>query len=312
MKTLYILQNMPWNNELLESYINIADDITHTKIDDIIVWYTYNEHTDFKWFDYLKHKYPIVKDIIKKEIKECFYDNPKKNEYVFYAIIELSLYLDPYRNGNLRFDRIKKDHPQIFYMSFDANMTYDRLIDYTNVYHLGNPAKKPHCLPYLTYFPFLDIPKSKLSKPTFLIYGDIARKDPGLFSKFIEFTNKNSTNPKKPFDVIYLNVVKQFNNPFIQFKIGLDNIRYCKEFTNDICYVPMISKRSFPTFYIGMSSCINFIRGFKNDCIMDSDSIEMHDLNTLKIKNLLSFNSLNVDEFEKCLRNYVDNWYLNI
>ena len=37
MKTLYILQNMPWNNELLESYINIADDITHTKIDDIIV-----------------------------------------------------------------------------------------------------------------------------------------------------------------------------------------------------------------------------------------------------------------------------------
>lgn len=302
---------MPWNNELIESYINIYEDIIHNKIDEIIIWFTVDKNTDIKWFDYLKHKYSIIKEVVRKNIDECIYDNPRKNEFVFYTIIEHSWYFDPFHNGNLIFDRIKKDHLQIFYMAFDDNMTYDRLIDYKNVYHLGNPLKKPQCLQYLTYFPFTNIPKTKLNKPTFLLYGDIKRKDPILLNKFIEFTNLNCKNSKKPFDVIYLNKEKQINNSNIQYKINLDNINYYKEFTNDICYVPLISKRAFPTFYIGMSSCINFIKAFKNDCIMDNDSVEMHDLDKLEIKNLLIFNPECIHEFESCLRNYVDIWYEN-
>ena len=80
-------------------------------------------------------------------------------------------------------------------------------------------------------------------------------------------------------------------------KSNLNFIDYHKEFLNSYCILPLISKNTHKAYYTNkLTSSINYARGYKLKCLIDTDLQKIYNLNNVEIYNdindiIISFNN---------------------
>jgi hypothetical protein len=72
----------------------------------------------------------------------------------------------------------------------------------------------------------------------------------------------------------------------IVLKKNLNFIDYHTEFLDAYCILPLISKKTHPTYYKNkLTSSINYARGYKLKCLIDKDLQDIYELNNAEIYN---------------------------
>jgi hypothetical protein len=163
-----------------------------------------------------------------------------------------------------------------FYISHRIDKIYN---DAENIFYLTPLASKnvfiADILPYKE-----SLQKSK--EPTFIVPGDLARRNVGLLKKIL------SVNYERKFKIKIFGkkINKDFNDTRVKQCINYDWRQYHREFLDCYCILPLITKASHPNYYTTtLSSSINYISGYNCKSIVDSDLNKIYNIPNAHVFN---------------------------
>lgn len=254
---IFIENNVPYHNELIESVILHYDKIiTNVSFDKTNVSIFLSINHKCSYCEYITNKYPTLSLAV-----------PKTFDYR----INVTIYDRDYNtliNSN-----------KYFYISHDVT---DRLQNHPNVLFL-TPLGNPHLI--ADSLPFTEN-KRVSNIPIYIIQGNItsSRRYYKLLQKILEH--------KYEYDFIVKLVgsgeklpeeLQQYSNKII-LKNNLDFINYHKEFLDAYCILPLITKKTHPQYYkYKLTSSINYCTGYKLKCLLDKDLQHIYNLNNVEI-----------------------------
>ena len=282
MKKL-LIQNHPYyfHVEIIESTIVKYHEILNI-----------NKTIPIEIYLYLNNKHPIVKPFI-KYIKNK-YPNikfKKINDYDYY--INCTVYPKDANKLDISTESNKK---------YIAHTISDKLENNPNVYFL-TPLTKGKFF-YADILPFSE-EKSISNIPIYIIQGsfDTRRRNYSLLKKILDYNYQYDFKIK----IIgretkeYMPKLEKYKEKII-LKTNLEFIDYHKEFQNAYCIIPLITKKSHPSYYTNkLTSSINYARGYKLKCLIDRDLQKIYNL-----KNVEIFNNIDdiVISFKKTLEEF--------
>lgn len=254
-KILYIKNVHDFHYEIIESAIVKYKQIFNLRNDDnsTIIYLKIKKNKTF--ISYIKNKYPNVKiNII-----------PYKIDY----FINCTIY-----EKDCKTIKNKKNYKYI------AHESTDKLKSYNNVLYLSPLAGKNYFVADI--LPFSD--QMKVTKiPRYIIQGGFDRRNFKLLENIL---NKNYDYD---FEFIILgkgnipDYLEQYKNKFT-VKKDLNFIDYHKEFTKVYCILPLVTKKTHPSYYKNkLSSSVNYILGYNCKTIIDKDLQNIYKLNNAEV-----------------------------
>jgi hypothetical protein len=253
---LFIVNNVPYHYEILESIIHNYNLIIKNNIKCII----YMKLIDNEGIKiYLEKKYPHI-----------IFENP--------AIYDF--FIDCTLNHKDILNILKKDSSKFFYINHDVTQKLNAL---QNVFTICPFSKQWF---YADILPLLEN-KIKTETPVYIIQGNFIpmRRNFLLIEKILKETYD------KPFIIkvlgrsIDMNFVNKYKDKFI-LKQALGFEDYHKQFSDAYCIIPLILKKSHPQYYTTkMTSSINYARRYRLKCLIDRDLQSIYGLNDVEVFN---------------------------
>jgi len=266
---LLIVNHINCHYEIIESiiikYYEILQIYKNTPID---IYLSIFDNLPFK--NYIHNKYPTIKFKI-------------ISDYDYY--INCSIYDND-------FDKLENKSNK----KYISHQITDRLKTNKNVYFLTPLAKNNFI--YTDILPYSNN-KIKSDIPIYIIQGCLssARRNYDLLKKILDNTYDHKFIIKLiGFEFEKFNELNQYKDKVI-IKSNLNFIDYHKEFLNSYCILPLISKNTHKAYYTNkLTSSINYARGYKLKCLIDTDLQKIYNLNNVEIYNdindiIISFNN---------------------
>jgi hypothetical protein len=261
-------------------------------------------------YHYIINLNPLINNFLKDDIYLNI--NKKNNSFVNYIMGKypnikvvtsnsLPSNYDYYINATI----YEKDIPRLNFNDkrnfFVAHQVTKRLINYDNVYFLtplcGN-SRYFDC----DILPFQD-QKKQNNLPVFIIQGNIGSNRRNY--KLLEVLLNNNFEYK--FKIRIVGKGKKFFEGFqdkIEWKLNLNFQDFHKQFLDAYGILPLISKKSHPQYYKNkLTSTINYARGYKLKCIIDSDLQNIYNLSDVSIYDPNDMNSI-ASSFESVLKTF--------
>jgi hypothetical protein len=262
MKQKLLIKNEPaFHYEIIESVIVKYNEILNIKKNTQFDIYLYIRGDNVNYKQYLKDKYP-----------EAIFENIKDYDY----LIDCTIYDDNFKELEDDENSRKK------YISHEIT---NRLKTNPNVYFL-TPLSKTNFI-YADILPFSNN-KIKSNIPIYIIQGSMHpdRRNYQLIQRILErsYEYKFIIKIIGFGDNIPTQLRKHMNK--IVLKKNLNFIDYHTEFLDAYCILPLISKKTHPTYYKNkLTSSINYARGYELKCLLDKDLQDIYELNNAEIYN---------------------------
>lgn len=258
---LFINNNTPIHNEIIESIIVKYKEIIGKDVDfSKIYLYAVNEHLK----KYIKSQYPEI--ILSKPTKFDYYINA--------TIYPLDLEKPSLLKNSSLINEIQLHSDTYYYISHTIDNIFNNV---KNVLYLTPLAKR---FIYADVLPFSDEKKMNQPYPIYCIQGNITEKRRNY--TLLENILKNNYKFKYKIKIIGRGSLPPKLNKYkkkLIVKNNLNFIDYHKEFLDCYCILPLILKKSHPTYYHNkLTSSINYARGYKLKCIIDEDLQKIYHL----------------------------------
>lgn len=276
MKKLLIRNTLNYHYEIIESVIVKYREIFNFDSEKIMDIYLYvNKNDSFK--EYITNKYP---KIIFKNIKD----------YDYY--INCTIYDRNFDNLDNNKKSVKR------YISHEIT---ERLKTSPNVYFLSPLSKDQYI--YTDVLPYSKDKKIS-SIPIYVIQGNLNQG-----RRYLNLLNKILDQSYEYDFIIKLigrgHLPKELNKHKnkIVLKNNLNFIDYHNEFLDAYCILPLISKKTHPTYYnTKLTSSINYARGYKLKCIIDEDLQEIYKLDNVEVYR-------DINDIQSCFIKTLENFY---
>ncbi len=253
VKTLQIINNVPFHCEIIETLILKYEQIIKCKVD-VIKVHCVDDYLKI----YLKYKYPNI-----------IFENSKNADYYIHATFypeELHKIINFNKN-------------QHFFISHRVDQ---KCLELSNIFYLTPLAPKNYIssdiLPFSKY-------KKMASIPIYIVQGNLNdnKRDYNLLAKILKQKNDKKFLIKLigkgylPEELIY------FKDKFI-FKNNLNFIEFHKEFIDAYAILPLINKINYPQYYTKqLTSTINYAKAYNLKAIIDKDLQNIYNLENAEI-----------------------------
>ena len=254
---IYIYNHVNFHYEIIESIILQYPFIIGKKLENPILYLSFNKNKNPSFYNYIRKKYPSIKIGI-----------PPQYDYS----INCSIYT---RNRQM----IKRDKKH-FYISHEYNPI---LVSFKNVLFVFPKIKERYLS--LHYLPFQN-EKKKIEKPIYIIQGNLNhgfRRNFHLLKLILE------QNYNYPFQIKLIgsgqlpNILQPFQKKII-LKNNLNFQEFHREFLDGYAILPLISKEKQKHYYTHkLTSTINYAKGYHLKCIMDSDLYQLYPLQNSEV-----------------------------
>jgi hypothetical protein len=267
---VYIVNNVTWHFEILESVIVKYKEIVQTQESCTL---------------YIKIKDKEgIKAYLQKKFKDLIFGTPDNFDYYIDCTLDPSFYPTI----------LIKDPKKFFFICHNLNNELKRVSNILAITPLGNRWFYADILP--------TIQKRNVAEPVYVIQGNFieGRRNFDLLEKILMETHEYPFKIKIIGRDIDYNFVNKWKDRFI-IKQGLFFEEYHREFEDVYCILPLILKKTHPAYYsTKLTSSINYARAYGLKCIIDKDLQTIYNLSDAEV-----FEDENiVDAFKKTLSDF--------